>query len=75
MKIYVTFGQEHAHANAFSGKTLDKDSVAEIECESVEAGRAKAFELFEDKFFTHYLEDDIRESFMKHFPRGIIKVN
>lgn len=72
MKTYVTFGQIHTHT--VNGKTFDKDSVAVIEAEDNSAGRDKAFELFDDKFFTTYTEDQWDESKLRFFPRGYIEV-
>ncbi len=73
MKLYITFGQDHTHRA--NNQTFDKDSVAEIECESWVNGRNIAFDLFGDKFATSYDEDQITERFMSHFPRGILKAN
>ncbi len=68
MKVYVTFGQVHVHS--VNGKTFDKDSVALFEAETYGDGRKKAFEYFDNKFFTTYTE----EPDMSFFPRGIIEV-
>lgn len=72
MKIYVTFGQIHAHR--VNGHTFDKDSVAAIKCEDRDHGRRVAFELFGDKFMTDYLEEEIK-SIMHYFPRGMLEAN
>jgi len=72
MKIYISFGQSHVHR--VNGKVLDKDSLAEIVCDTHEHGRAIAFELFGDKFFTSYGEEGIKDR-LQWFPRGIIRVN
>ena len=56
MKVYITFGQGHAHS--VSGKTFDKDSVAVIEAEDEGAGREKAFEYFGNKWCWSYSEDN-----------------
>lgn len=72
-KTYVTFGQEHAHR--VNGSTFDKDSVAVINCDSPEHGRALAFELFGAKFCFEYHEDQFDHSNMVYFPRGLIEAN
>lgn len=70
MKVYITFGQVHAHS--VNGKTFDKDCVAVIEAETVNDGHAKAMELFNGKF--HRAVGEVDESFMSFFPRGLIEV-
>ena len=47
-----------------------KDSVAMFEAENYSDGRKKAFEYFDNKFFTTYTE----EPDMSFFPRGIIEL-
>lgn len=71
-KVYVSFGQIHAHR--VSGQTFDKDSIAVIECEDYASGRAKAFELFGGKFHNCWLEEEFNEEKLSYFPRGLIKV-
>lgn len=71
MKIYVTFGQVHTHSVA--GKTLDKDTIAVIECQDRSEGRARAFELFGGQFMTDYNEDQIRD-IEHYFPKGYVEV-
>jgi hypothetical protein len=72
-KTYVTFGQNHAHR--VNGKTFDCDSVAVIESEDEESGRAETVELFGDKFCTTYYEDQWDEPNRLHyFPRGYINI-
>ena len=73
IKLYVTFGQVHTHL--VNGKTLNKDSVAVINCEGIEEGRKLAFEFFGDKFFTTYTEKQVNKEMMSYFPRGFIEVN
>lgn len=75
MKIYITFGQAHAHR--VNNQTFDKDSVAEIQCKDHAHGREIAFDLFGPKFCFSYEEHEIKrkEKFMSFFPRGIIKAN
>jgi len=68
MKLYITFGQIHIHS--ISGKTLDKDCVAEIEASNLSAGHEKAMDWFNGKF--HNCTDTPPD--MSYFPRGIIKV-
>jgi hypothetical protein len=70
MKTYVTFGQDHVHK--LGNKTFDRNSVAEIDCETFEEGRAKAFELFGKKFCTTYT--DLKKVHLEYYPRGIIKI-
>ncbi len=72
MKIYISFGQDHAHSVA--GHTLDKNSIAVIQCKDHIDGRAIDFELFGDKFGTSYTEEEINKA-MHHFPRGQILAN
>ena len=71
MKAYTTFGQAHRHT--VNETIYDKDCVAEIECSSLEEGRAKAFELFGTKFCFQYSEEHFDFNSMHYFPRGIIK--
>lgn len=72
MKTYITFGQTHIHR--VNGKIFDKDCVAVIETKSAEAGRAKAFELFDRKFCFEYSEENFKKCSMEFFPRGLIDV-
>jgi hypothetical protein len=73
MKMYVTFGQAHAHR--VNGKTFDKDCVGVIECVDYEDGRRQAFELFGDKFCFTYPEDNfIWEEHAEFYPRGLLHV-
>lgn len=70
-KTYVTFGQIHAHS--VNGKTVDKDTVARIECTGPQAGRSKAFELFGDKFCFAYYESHWDEAEqLPYFPKGYV---
>lgn len=71
MKVYITFGQIHVHS--VNGKTLDKDCVAAIECDTYEEGRQKAMNEFNAKFHNCYGEEP-SENTMQYFPRGIIEV-
>lgn len=72
MKTFITFGQVHTHR--VNGKALDCDCVAVIESSDAQTGRATAFELFGDKFFTTYTEENFDHESMKYFPRGFIEV-
>ena len=72
-KTYVTFGFNHSHA--IGEKLFDKDSVAVIESEGPEEGRAKAFEIFGPKFCMEYPEEHWFEDQLRYFPRGLINVN
>ena len=69
MKIYITFGQVHAHS--VNGRTFDKDCVAVIKCSDHNYGRALAFKYFGDRFCTSY--DTLPN--MSYYPRGLIAVN
>lgn len=72
-KMYVTFGQVHAHN--VDGVTFDKDCVAAIEAPDAVSGRQKAFDLFGPKFcFTYYDDQFSHEEMLPYFPRGIIEV-
>lgn len=63
---WITFGQVHVHS--INNNTIDKDCVVQIEAESSEAAREKAFELFGPKFcFIKDFEPD-----MSYYRRGII---
>lgn len=74
MKIYITFGQVHAHI--INGKVFDRDCVAAINCTSREEGLKLARVYFGDKFFTGYDEEFIlAPEKLRFFPRGIIEVN
>ena len=70
-KFYITFGQAHTHR--VNGKTFDKNCLCEIEAESHEQARERAFEVFDGVFCTSYGEDKLDE-FLPYFPRGIIKL-
>jgi len=72
-KHYVTFGQVHKHI--VNGHTLDKDCVACFEAVDSMDGRFKAFEFFDDKFFTDYHEDEFNMNHLVYFPRGIIVID
>ncbi len=69
MKMYISFGQDHAHR--VNNKTFDCDSICEIKCADHADGRKKAFEAFGPEFMTDYPESKINE-IMQYFPRGII---
>lgn len=72
-KTYVTFGQIHTHS--VNGKTLDKDTIAVINCSNEEQGRTTAFELFGPKFGTSYFDKQWNKDNMKYFPKGYVEVN
>jgi len=76
MKIFISFGQIHAHSIPVKGgyKTFDKDCLAGIECKDYGEGRDIAFEAFGPKFMTSYPEYKLPE-IMHYFPRGIIPLN
>lgn len=73
MRLYVTFGQDHIHR--IDGRFFDKDCVAVIGCDSEKHGRSIAFELFNGKFATSYIEGQLDKVDMAFFPRGKIKAN
>jgi len=72
MKIYVSFGQDHRHE--INGKVFDKDCIAIIEAPNYNAGRKRAFDLFDSKFCWIYTKEDIDLQRSYYFPRGIIPV-
>jgi hypothetical protein len=72
-KIYITFGQDHIHR--VKGKILDKDTVAVLEARDYEAGRKRAFELFERRFCFAYSEEEWDEEKMQYFPSGYVYVD
>ncbi len=67
MKFYITFGQAHAHV--FNGKTLDKDTVVEIEADDKGDANAWAVATFGAKYSVVY--PDLPD--MRFFPKGIVK--
>lgn len=68
-RYIITFGQQHTHR--VNGTTFDKDSVAVIEAADYHQARDIAFDLFDARFGTSYIEDDFdRQNFIRHFPRG-----
>ena len=71
-KTYVTFGQSHAHT--INGKTLNKDTVAVIDCVDMADGRKRAFEYFDSKFCFSYFEDEFNHDTMVYFPLGFVEV-
>ena len=72
MKIYITFGQNHAHS--INGHTLDKDSIACIKCDNYGHGRQIAYDLFGEVFAFSYKEEEIPD-ILHYFTRGIIEIN
>lgn len=72
MKLYITFGQAHAHATPKG--TLDKDTVACIEGHDYAHCREIAFNMFNGVFATSYTWDEIKDQ-MHYFPKGIVDVN
>lgn len=70
MKVYITFGQVHIHS--INGITFDKDSVAVIEAESECEGRKIACEIFNNKYFTSYINP--KHVHIEYFPRGFISI-
>lgn len=70
MKVYITFTQAHVHSIA--GRTLDKDTVAVIECHDYETGRAIAFTAFEGKFHECYHEKDWNAEISAYYPEGLV---
>lgn len=70
MKMYVTFGQSHAHH--IYGKTLDKDTVAVYDAPNADEGRSMAFELFGRKFCFCYPETEWKESDLSYYPKGYV---
>lgn len=77
-KVYITFGQIHAHAT--NGGTVDKDTIGIINCTDYEDGHAKAMEWFEGKFHNCYSQEEFanqikQHDIMQYFPKGYIEVN
>jgi len=72
-KMFVTFGQNHAHA--IDGTTFDKDSICVIKCGSYGEGRDIAMEAFNKKFCTSYYEEEWDGEKMMYFPRGYLFLN
>lgn len=72
-KVYVSFGQIHTHS--INGKTLDKDSIAVIRCESYKEGRELAFKWFKGLFHNCWSEEEFNDKILMYFPRGCIEVN
>ena len=74
MKVYITFGQIHVHS--VNGKTLDKDCVGVIKCESLGEGRQLAMTLFNGRFHQALTRKEVDDGdVMQYFPRGFINVN
>lgn len=71
-KIYITFGQLHRHE--IDNKLFDKDCVAVIACTSWRQGIDLAFDIFGQKWATHYEHERIME-IIDFYPRGFIPVN
>lgn len=70
MKLYITFGQAHAHR--VNGNTFDCNSVAAINCQDEREGRSLAYEYFDKgKFAFSYTKCPD----LKYFRRGVIEVN
>lgn len=74
MRFFITFGQVHVHK--INDKKLDKDSVAVFNAENEEAGRQKAFEMFERKWSNIYQENEWNNEWLSlYYPRGIINLD
>lgn len=71
MKLYVSFGQSHAHR--VNGTTFDCNCLCEIECEDEEEGHKIAFDAFDGVFATIYGEERL-ENALPYFPDGIKKL-
>lgn len=70
MRMYITFGQNHVHH--CKNVVLDKDCVVTYECETEEAGRQRAFELFGRQWaFCHTRLQDVQLAF---YPRGLFEM-
>ena len=52
MFSYITFGQNHIHK--IDNQIYDKDTVCEIEAETSDLARKKAFEVFSTKWAFQY---------------------
>lgn len=64
---YVTFGQDHRHE--INGRVFDKDCVA-----LVIGDRETVFEIFGRVFCFEYTPEEFKRVDMRHFPRGIIRI-
>jgi hypothetical protein len=74
MKVYFTFGQDHAHR--VNNVTLDKDIVAVVEAPTETEARELVWDWFGGgKFAFSYPEDKWDEDDMKYFPRGYAYLN
>lgn len=73
MKMFVTFGQIHAHS--ISGTTFDKDSVGVVKCASVEDGMRFIHKTLGAKYCFSYPEQHWNYEDIKHFTRGYIFMN
>ena len=63
--FWITLGQIHAHV--IGAKTIDHNTVIEIEAEDTAEATRKAYELFGSRFANVY----ITKPDMKYYPRGI----
>ncbi len=75
-KVYITFGQIHAHA--IPAGTMDKDCIAVINAAHYAEGRGLAFDWFDGEFHHCYSQeewDKEGEAILPYYPRGLIEVN
>lgn len=72
MRQYVTFGTGHRHE--VDGKALNNGTIATFEADSYDAGRARAFELFGDKFCFHYTEENFPRKNWESFNPQYVEV-
>lgn len=70
-KYYITFGQIHAHS--ITGKTFDRNCLAEIEADTHEQAHNTAMRVFNGQFHHCHTEKELPEV-IKYYPRGIIKI-
>lgn len=72
-RTFVTFGMNHHHL--IGRHVINGDTVAVLDCESAQAGRERAFELFGPKFSMEYHEGEWNETQIKFFPKGYVYVD
>ena len=66
--FWITLGQSHAHV--LGAKTVDHNTVIEIEAEDEAEAMRKGYELFGGRWANFYS----KKPDMKYYPGGIVKV-
>lgn len=67
--FWITLGQIHAHV--VNGRTVDHNTVIEIEADDEAEAMRKAYEYFGNRFANLYT----KKPDMKYYPGGIVKVS